>query len=51
MTGSKDEAPTSLSVGAVDDATGTVPAALFRRQEDAHGYLLLHKETEQPTTP
>ena len=28
-------------VGAIDDATGTVPYALFRQQEDAHGYLLL----------
>ena len=27
-------------IGAVDDATGTVPFALFRQQEDAHGYLL-----------
>ena len=26
-------------VGAVDDATGTVPFALFRQQEDAHGYM------------
>lgn len=24
---------------AVDDATGTVPVALFREQEDSHGYL------------
>jgi len=28
-------------VAAVDDATGTVPAALFREQEDAQGYFLL----------
>lgn len=28
-------------VGAVDDATGTVPAALFREHEDAQGYFLL----------
>jgi hypothetical protein len=28
-------------VGAIDDATGTVPYALFREQEDAQGYLLL----------
>lgn len=27
-------------VGGVDDATGTVPWALFREQEDAHGYFL-----------
>jgi hypothetical protein len=26
---------------AVDDATGTVPYALFREQEDTHGYLLM----------
>jgi len=32
-------------VGAIDDATGTVPHALFREQEDAHGYLLLLRET------
>ena len=32
-------------VGAVDDATGTVPAALFRQQEDAHGYMMMLKET------
>ncbi len=30
-------------VGAVDDATGTVPFALFRQQEDAHGYMLMLK--------
>lgn len=28
-------------VGGIDDATGTVPFALFREQEDAHGYFLL----------
>ncbi len=28
-------------IGAVDDATGEVVAALFRKQEDAHGYMLL----------
>ena len=28
-------------IGGVDDATGTVPYALFREQEDTHGYLLL----------
>lgn len=31
-------------VGAVDDATGKVPAALFRQQEDAQGYLLMLRE-------
>ena len=28
-------------IGAVDDATGTIPYALFCEQEDAHGYFLL----------
>ena len=28
-------------IGAADDATGTVPSALFRQQEAAHGYLLM----------
>ncbi len=28
-------------VGAIDDATGTVPYASFREQEDAQGYLML----------
>jgi len=28
-------------VGAIDDATGTAPYALFREQEDAQGYFLL----------
>ena len=31
-------------VGAVDDATGTVPFALFRQQEDAHRYMLMLRE-------
>ena len=31
-------------VGAVDDATGTVPFGLFRQQEDAHGYMLMLKD-------
>ena len=35
--------PFATLIGAVDDATGTVPAALFREQEDAAGYLaMLH---------
>ncbi len=33
--------PLSALVGAIDDATGEVVAALFREQEDAHGYFLL----------
>ena len=31
-------------VGAIDDATGSVPYALFREQEDGQGYLLLLQE-------
>ena len=31
-------------VGAIDDATGSVPYALFREQEDAQGYFLLLQE-------
>jgi len=31
-------------VGAIDDATGDVPYALFRDQEDAHGYSLLLRQ-------
>jgi hypothetical protein len=34
-------------VGAIDDATGTVPFALFREQEDAQGYFLLLYEIIQ----
>ena len=32
--------PSLTLVGGIDDATGTVPWALSREQEDAHGYLL-----------
>jgi transposase len=35
------DGPYLTLIGAVDDATGTVPGALFRAQEDAHGYLAL----------
>lgn len=31
-------------VGAIDDATGKVPYALFREQEDTQGYLLLLRQ-------
>ena len=31
-------------VGAIDDATGDVPYAVFRDQEDAQGYLMLLRE-------
>ncbi len=34
-------------VAAVDDATGTVPSASFREQEDAQGYFLLLQEVIQ----
>jgi len=33
--------PRLVLLGAVDDATGDVPYAVFREHEDAHGYLLL----------
>ena len=36
--------PRLTLIGAVDDATGTVPFTLFREQEDAHGYLLMLQE-------
>lgn len=32
-------------VGAIDDATGKVPSAYFREQEDAHGYFMVMRET------
>ncbi len=37
----EDRGPRLTLVGAVDDATGEVPYALFRLQEDAQGYFLL----------
>jgi transposase len=39
--------PYMTLVGAIDDATGTVPYALFREQEDAQGYFLLLREIVQ----
>lgn len=33
--------PFATLIGAIDDATGTIPAALFREQEDAAGYLAM----------
>jgi transposase len=36
--------PRLVLIAAIDDATGTVPFALFREQEDAPGYFLLLKE-------
>jgi len=35
------DGPWLTLVGAIDDATGDVPYAIFREQEDAQGYLLL----------
>lgn len=39
----QDRGPWLTLLGAIDDATGTV-YALFREQEDAHGYFLLLEE-------
>lgn len=36
-----DQRPMLTLIAAIDDAIGTVPYALFREQEDAHGYFLL----------
>lgn len=36
--------PRLTLVGAVDDATGTVPAAHFRLQEDSQGYFLMLRD-------
>ena len=36
--------PRLTLIGTVDDATGMVPFALFREQEDAQGYMLMLKE-------
>ena len=40
----EDRGPILTLLLAVDDATGTVPAALFQKQEDTPGYLLLVQE-------
>ena len=37
-------APWLSLIGAIDDATGKVPYALFREQEDAQGYFLLLRQ-------
>lgn len=37
----EDRGPRLTLIGGIDDATGRVPYALFREQEDAQGYLLL----------
>jgi len=36
--------PWMTLIGAIDDATGRVPHALFREQEDAQGYFLLMRQ-------
>src|ERR1700730_10324347 len=38
------DGPWLTLVGAIDDATGDVPYAIFREQEDAQGYLLALRE-------
>lgn len=44
--------PRLTLVAAIDDATGEIPATLFREQEDAAGYfLLLRKIVEGPGVP
>lgn len=44
--------PFATLIGAIDDATGTVPAALFRDHEDAAGYLaMLRAIAEGPGLP
>jgi hypothetical protein len=40
----EERGPELVLVGAIDDATGFVPAAVFRDQEDAAGYLLLLRD-------
>jgi len=40
----EERGPRLVLVAAIDDATGTVPAAVFREREDAAGYLaVLHR--------
>jgi transposase len=43
----EDRGPVLALLLAVDDATGTVPYALFREQEDTQGYLLLMRRIVQ----
>lgn len=40
----QDRGPRLTLVAAIDDATGTIPAAVFRQQEDSAGYMLLMRE-------
>lgn len=39
-----EDAPYLTLIGFIDDATGTLPAAVFRAQEDAAGYLLVLRD-------
>lgn len=48
----EDRGPWLCLLAAIDDATGDVPAALFRDQEDAAGYLaLLHQVVTERGRP
>jgi transposase len=40
----EDRGPSLTLIGGIDDATGRVPYAVFREQEDAQGYFLLLQE-------
>ena len=40
----EERGPWLSLIGAIDDATGKVPYALFREQEDAQGYFLLLRQ-------
>jgi len=41
----EERGPELTLIGAIDDATGSVPAAVFRDQEDAAGYLEILRTT------
>jgi hypothetical protein len=41
----EDRGPRLSLIAAIDDATGTVPTAIFREQEDAAGYLTVLYQT------
>jgi len=43
----EDRGPELCLIAAIDDATGEVPGALFRLQEDAAGYFLLLRHISQ----
>jgi transposase len=48
----EERGPWLTLIAAIDDATGTVPAAVFREQEDAAGYLaLLHQVVTHSGVP